>query len=191
MDAFNYLSVMVSLVLGLGMTQLFAGIGNMVQIRRRVSPYWLHSIWIGLLIALHIQMWWSFWAMRAERDWTYGEFAFVLVGPATLCIASHAFLPELIDGTIDVKKHYYDARKVFFGMLIVAAVWGIVIEPLMGLRPLLIPFRLVQVTGIGLMVACALSSNPRVHVVSTLLITAMLAAGTVLTRYRLGQTGLE
>lgn len=29
MDAFNYLSVMVSMVLGLGLTQLFAGIGNM------------------------------------------------------------------------------------------------------------------------------------------------------------------
>ena len=34
MDALSYLSVMVSVLLGLGLTQLFAGIGNLVQVRR-------------------------------------------------------------------------------------------------------------------------------------------------------------
>ncbi|HEU4403472.1 MAG TPA: hypothetical protein VFT43_15345 [Candidatus Polarisedimenticolia bacterium] len=34
---------MLSIVLGL--TQLFAGIGNLVQIRRRVKRYWLHTLW--------------------------------------------------------------------------------------------------------------------------------------------------
>ena len=95
MDAFNYLSVMVSMVLGLGLTQLFAGIGNMVQVRRRVCFYWLHSLWVVLMIGLHIQMWWSFWMMRGVQEWTYTGFAFVLLGPATLVIASHVLLPEL------------------------------------------------------------------------------------------------
>src|SRR5437773_12566574 len=56
MDAFNYLTAMVSVILGLGLTQLFAGIGNLVQIRRRVKLDWLHSAWVLLLIVLHIHM---------------------------------------------------------------------------------------------------------------------------------------
>ena len=81
MDAFNYLWVMVSIVLGLGLTQLFAGIGNLVQIRRRVKLYWLHSLWVLLLVGLHLHMWWSFWALRGIADWSYGAFVYILFGP--------------------------------------------------------------------------------------------------------------
>jgi len=191
MDAFNYLSVMVSMVLGLGLTQLFAGIGNMVQVRRRVRFYWLHAMWILLMIGLHLQMWWSFWMMRGVQEWTYTGFAFVLLGPATLVIASHVLLPELVDGTIDAEQHYYDTRTVFFGLLAAAGVWALLIESVMGLRSLIIAFRLLQLFGIGMMVLCAWSTNRRVHAVCTFLVIAMLVTTTLLTRYRLGQTGLE
>jgi len=191
MDAFNYLSVMVSMVLGLGLTQLFAGIGNLVQVRRRVRFYWLHAVWIALMIGLHLQMWWSFWMMRGVQEWTYTGFAFVLLGPATLVIASHVLLPELVDGTIDAERHYYDTRTVFFGLLAVAGVWALLIESVMGLRSLIVAFRLLQVFGIGMMVVCAWSANRRVHAVCTFLVIAMLMTTTLLTRYRLGQVGLE
>ena len=191
MDAFNYLSVMVSMVLGLGLTQLFAGIGNMVQVRRRVRFYWLHAIWLVLMIGLHIQMWWSFWMMRGVAEWTYTGFAFVLLGPATLVIASHVLLPELVDGTIDVERHYYDTRTVFFGLLAAAGAWALVLESAMGLRSLIVPFRLVQVLGIGLMIWCAWTTNRRVHAGCTFLVIVMLVSTTLLTRYRLGQTQME
>ncbi len=191
MDAFNYLSVMVSMVLGLGLTQLFAGVGNMVQIRRRVKPYWLHFVWIWLLAVLHVQMWWSFWTLRAVTEWTYTSFFFVLLGPGMLVVASHVILPELVDGTIDVETHYYDTRPVFFGLIAGAGTWAMVLEGVMGLRALLVPFHLVQVAGIALMLLCAWSSNRRVHAVSTFVVIAMLVSTTLLTRYRLGQTGLE
>ncbi|GAA5071645.1 hypothetical protein [Lysobacter panacisoli] len=190
MDAFNYLAVMVSMVLGLGLTQLFAGIGNMVQIRRRVKPYWLHYVWVVLAIGLHLQMWWSFWMMRVVQDWTYTGFAFVLLGPALLVIASHVLLPEMIDGTIDTERHYYDTRGVFFCLLAAAGAWALVLEAVMGLRSLLVPVRAVQLAGIGLMLLCAWSPNRRVHAVCTLLVIAMLISTTLLTRYRLGQAGL-
>lgn len=93
-EAFNYLTVMVSVVVGLGLTQLLAGIGNFVQIRRRVAFYWLHTGWVGLLIILHLHMWWSFWVLREVAEWTYGTFVFVLIGPATLVIASPSPSPR-------------------------------------------------------------------------------------------------
>src|SRR5881397_14407 len=139
MDAFNYLSVMVSIVLGLGLTQLFAGIGNLVQIRRRVKLYWLHSLWVLLLIVLHLHMWWSFWALRGVVDWTYATFVYVLIGPAALVIASHIIIPELLDGWIDVERHYFDTSPLFFGILALAATWAMFLEPITGLRSFFVP----------------------------------------------------
>jgi len=60
LDTFNYLSVMISIILGVGLTQLFAGIGNLLQVRHRVKQYWLHGLWVLILIVAHVHLWWSF-----------------------------------------------------------------------------------------------------------------------------------
>ncbi|OLE66477.1 MAG: hypothetical protein AUG09_07290 [Acidobacteria bacterium 13_1_20CM_2_68_7] len=188
MDAFNYLTAMVSVILGLGLTQLFAGIGNLVQIRRRVKLYWLHSAWVLLLIVLHIHMWWSFWALRGVGHWTYATFVYVLIGPGALVIASHIIIPELLEGRIDVQRHYFDTGPLFFGILTVAAIWGMFIEPVMGLRSFFVPFRLLQTAGIVTFASCAAASkNKRLHAVAIVLIVLLLVTGITVDRFQLGQ----
>ncbi len=182
MDAFNYLAVMLSIVLGLGLTQLFAGIGNLVQIRRRVKRFWLHTVWVLLLIVLHVHMWWSFWALRGVTHWTYATFVYVLVGPALLVIASHIIIPELLGERIDVQRHYFDTGPLFFGILAAAAVWAMFLEPVMGLRSFFVPFRLFQTIAVVAFGSCAASKNKYLHACAIVLITAILVASITIAR---------
>ena len=191
MDAFGYLSVMVSIVLGLGLTQLFAGIGNLVQIRRRVKLYWLHSLWVLLIIVLHLHMWWSFWALRGVVDWTYATFVYVLIGPAALVIASHIIIPELLDGRIDVERHYFDTSPVFFGILTVTAAWAMFLESIMGLRSFFVPFRFLQVAGVVAFGSCSASKNKHLHAAAIVLIVLLLVTGITFTRFQLGQLDIR
>ena len=191
MDAFNYLSVMVSIILGLGLTQLFAGIGNLVQIRRRVKLYWLHTLWVWLLIILHLHMWWSFWALRGVERWNYATFVYVIIGPATLVIASHIIIPELLEGRIDVERYYFDTSPLFFGILTVAAIWAMFLEPIMGLRSFFHPFRILQTIGIGTFASCSASKNRRLHACAIALVVLLLAIGITLDRFSLGQFKLR
>ena len=182
MDAFSYLSVMLSIVLGLGLTQLFAGIGNLVQIRRRVKRYWLHTLWVLLLIVLHVHMWWSFWGLRGVTHWTYATFVYVMIGPALLVIASHIIIPELLGERIDVRRHYFDTAPLFFGILAAAAVWAMFLEPIMGLRSFFVPFRLMQAAGVVAFVSCAASKNQRVHGAAIVILVLILVAGLTVAR---------
>jgi len=191
MDAFNYLSVMVSIILGLGLTQLFAGIGNLVQIRRRVKRYWLHSIWVMLLIVFHLHMWWSFWALRGVTDWSYATFVYVLFGPAVLVIASHIIIPELMEGRIDVERYYFDTGPLFFGILASAAAWAMCLETVMGLRQFFVPFRFMQAAGVVMLSVCSASKNKRLHAAAVVVIVVILTTGIALARSRLGQYGLR
>ncbi|QSX77954.1 hypothetical protein [Agrilutibacter solisilvae] len=191
MDAFNYLTVMVSIVVGLGMTQLLAGIGNFVQIRRRVRFYWLHTFWVLLLIVMHLHMWWSLWVLHSVTDWTYGTFAYVLIGPALLVIASHLAVPELLDGQIDIERHYYDTHVVFFGLLVAAAVWAMFLEPVTGVRTFAVPFRILQACGAALLVGLALVKDNRFHCVASLLLATLVTLAITLTRFHLGQLELR
>jgi hypothetical protein len=185
MNAFDYLSVMVSVVLGLGLTQLFAGIGNLVQIRRRVKRYWLHTLWVLLLIALHLHMWWSFWTLRGVTDWTFARFVYVLCGPGALVVASHIIIPELLGERIDVERHYFDSGPIFFGLLAATAVWALFLEPATGLRPLFVPFRLLQTVAVATFVSCALSRNRRLHAAAYGVIVLLLATAITLDRFRI------
>jgi hypothetical protein len=191
MEAFNYLTVMVSVVVGLGLTQLLAGIGNFVQIRRRVTFYWLHTCWVLLLIVLHLHMWWSFWVLRQVSDWTYGTFAFVLMGPSMLVIATHVAIPELLGGRIDVERHYYDTHAIFFGLLAATGVWAMFLEPITGVRAFVVPFRMMQICGTAVLTACAITRNKRFHVFATIVIAIMITVAISLTRFRLGQLDLR
>ncbi|HEV8702089.1 MAG TPA: hypothetical protein VGV60_12520 [Candidatus Polarisedimenticolia bacterium] len=191
MDGFSYLSVMVSIVLGLGLTQLFAGIGNLVQIRRRVRLYWLHSLWVLLLIVLHLHMWWSFWALRGVADWTYAIFVYVLIGPGALVIASHIIIPELIDNRIDIERHYFDTSPLFFGILTVAAAWAMFLEPIMGLRAFFVPFRILQVIAVATFASCSASKDRRLHAAAITLIVLLLVIGITIDRVSLGQFKLR
>jgi hypothetical protein len=46
MNAFEYLSVLISIILALGMTQVLGGVGEMLQARSRRRINWVHAVWI-------------------------------------------------------------------------------------------------------------------------------------------------
>ena len=190
MDTFSYLSVMISMILGLGLTQLFAGIGNVLQIRHRIKPYWLHELWILILILFHVHMWWSLWAVRTSVAWTYPLFLYLLIGPAGLVIASHIIIPgefydEVHRGKFDLRGHYYATNHLFFGILAGTGVWTILLEPVLGVGSSFVQFRFGQALATLAIAACAASRRAPVHVAALVVVIAHLAFA-MLVRFRPG-----
>lgn len=127
-EEFQYLTVLVSIVLGLGITQLLTGLGRLVQARTRVVPYWPALVWVGLLLLVHIQAWWAMFDMRAHRAWTFGKFLVVLCTPTTLFLMSALALPDVAEATsdggrLDLRAHYYAQSRWFFsaGVLVIVS----------------------------------------------------------------------
>jgi multisubunit Na+/H+ antiporter MnhC subunit len=52
-DPFSYIIVLTSIVLGLGVTRLVGGLGEMMQQRqKRRRLYWVHCLWMVNLLLL-------------------------------------------------------------------------------------------------------------------------------------------
>lgn len=191
MEIFNYLNVMIAILLGVGLFQIFGGIGHLLQVRHRVTSYWLHSFWVLILIVAHAHLWWSFWWLRDAVTWTYVEFLYLLIGPAGLVIMSQVIIPgefyaELHGQKFDLRQYYYDIRALFFSMFILVMVWAIVLEPVMGIRPLSIEVRALQALGLLVVASCAVSKRPLVHTLAVIIIFALLALMVVSIRFRPG-----
>ena len=109
MGAFEYLSVLISIILALGMTRVLAGVGEMLQARSRHRIYWVHLIWIVNLFLYLVIAWWIFYRWRNQQPWNFYLFVFVLISPTILYLASLLLFPRESDvaTVIDYKTHYY------------------------------------------------------------------------------------
>src|SRR5678809_365467 len=116
MGAFEYLSVLISIILALGMTRVLGGVGEMLQARSRHRIYWVHVIWIVNLFLYLVIAWWIFYRWRDQQPWNFYLFLFVLISPTILYLASLLLFPRErdVDTAIDYKAHYYANHRAFF-----------------------------------------------------------------------------
>jgi len=118
-DAFSYLSVLLSIVLGLGLTQILTATGTLIRHRERVRVHWLPLLWAGVLLLIYVQVWWSMYGLRFRRDWTFLAFVIVLAQTATLYVMAAVALPEQVADTGTDLGAYFDRQhRWFFGFFL-------------------------------------------------------------------------
>jgi len=117
MGAFDYLSVLISIVLGLGLTHLLAGAAKLMRRRTAVRFYGPALIWMGLLFLLHVQIWWAIFELRDVAVWTFFSFLLVLAIPTLVYLLTFLLVPAFDQGRrVDQKADYFENRRWFFGI---------------------------------------------------------------------------
>jgi hypothetical protein len=126
-NAFSYLSVLLSMVIGLGLTQLLTVFGRMIRHRGHVRFDWVPLLWAVVLLVNFVQVWWSLFGLRSHPEWSFLEFLIVLAQTAALYLMAAVALPEQIDGRdVDLFAHYDRHRRWFFSFLLATLALSIV-----------------------------------------------------------------
>jgi hypothetical protein len=105
-EAFEYLAVLLSIVLGLGITQLLAGFGRWLEQRRIFRPYWPSIAWGAFLLIVHVQTWWSMFGLRHWGSWSFLQFSVVLLQPAILFLLTILVFPSANASELDLRKTF-------------------------------------------------------------------------------------
>jgi hypothetical protein len=121
-SAFEYVTVFISIILGLGVTQILTGIADLVHQNQRVKIYWPHLVWILLALIMHVQEWWVTFELRTYGPWRLPIFLFVLLYPVVLFILARLLFPfGFSEGEIDLEKFYFENyRRIFLFVAILA-----------------------------------------------------------------------
>ena len=117
MDAFSYLSVLLSIILGLAITQILQGFRDLMQARTRLRLYWPSLLWAILLLVICVQEWWAMFAWRTYQHWTFTGFSMMLAQTVATYLAAALVLPDVRgDEPIDLRAYYYANHHWFFAM---------------------------------------------------------------------------
>ena len=104
---FEYVSILMSIILGLGITQILSSFSDLLYHYKRVKFYWVHTVWIVFVLFLHIQDWFITYQLKSKMVWDLPELLFILLYPITLYIAAKMLIPSNDDEKIFDMKFYY------------------------------------------------------------------------------------
>src|SRR6478752_3714632 len=115
MDAFSYLSVLLSIILGLAITQVLQGYRGLLLSRSRVQLYGPTMIWSALLLVFSAQLWWASFGLAGHKQWDFATFAVILLQTVLLYMMSAIVFPDVpSDGSVDLRAHYFREVVPFF-----------------------------------------------------------------------------
>jgi len=118
MDPFAYLSVLVSIVLGLGITQLLKGFSRWLELRKAFGAFGPTIAWATFLLLVHFQTWWSMYGLREYTNWNFMQFSMVLLQPIVLFLLAVLVFPSASSPSQNLHDHFFHQRRWFFALFL-------------------------------------------------------------------------
>ncbi len=129
MSIFEYVSVAISIILGLGVAQLLSAGLSLYRARRRVQFHWIPLAWAATILLLQLTFWWQMFSLNQDPAvWNYGTFLLTALMATTLFAAGGLILPPRYpQGELALIDHFMADGKAGVGAF---AVFHVVVVPL-------------------------------------------------------------
>lgn len=116
MNPFEYIVLLTSIVIALGITRILTGLGKMLQLRGSIRVYWVHALWAVNVFLWLLVNWWILYRWRTFDQWTFFLFLFVLASPVVAFLLSVLLLPEPLEAGADLKQRFFENHRWFFAL---------------------------------------------------------------------------
>ncbi|MEM7430483.1 MAG: hypothetical protein AAF351_00960 [Pseudomonadota bacterium] len=127
MNQFEYVMVLVSIIIGLGIARILLGFAGIIdRLSRKDNPLELslaHAAWLGYCFVWLVLFWW--WEYRFSirvSEWTVGLYFFLVCYAVTLFLIQAVLVPRSWDGVSSLKDYFLERRAWFYGFLLFATV---------------------------------------------------------------------
>jgi hypothetical protein len=116
MDMFNYVMVLASVIIGLGITHLLQGVTGIVQHPGQEKVYWIHLAWVAATFIRAIFWWWFEFRLSETVQWTFTLYFFVLIYAFLIYLWCALLFPRHLVGYDGYRDYFYSSRGWFFGV---------------------------------------------------------------------------
>ena len=118
MQMFEYVVVLISIVIGLALTHLMQGIAELIQNPRLVRIWWVHLVWVAYMFLSIVFWWWWEFQLQHIKTWSFAIYLFVVFYAFYLYLICAVLFPRNLEGYNRYKDYFLARRFWFFGLLI-------------------------------------------------------------------------
>lgn len=120
MTFFEYVTVLVSIIVALGIAQILSGVARMIEKPQGQKIYWVHLLWAAWLFLYLIFFWWFEFQLTAVVEWTFYAYAILVFYATVLFLMSAILFPSRSHDGIDFEERFFARRNWFFGLFILS-----------------------------------------------------------------------
>lgn len=164
MDLFEFLMVLVSIIVGLGLAELLTGIAQLLRTRGATRYYWVHGVLSSIIFVALLQQWWETWELRTAGAWSFIALLLMLVGPICLFLMAHLLFPRG-DEAPDLETYYYGPMRPVWILGAVAIVGSTLFRPLVFGYHLIDPGNITSFLGLIAFIILFVTCRRSVHAV--------------------------
>lgn len=130
MSEFEFLSVLISIVFGLGLTHLLYGLFRHLSRSDLTEVHALHSVWVFFVLVLN---WWVLYKWRDYEHWTFDAFLLIVLWSLSFYVMSITLYPpddrETRTDEFDYRWFYWAALSTCVLDVLWAAMRGTLLQP--------------------------------------------------------------
>lgn len=135
MDIINHAVTLISIIVGIGLTEMFGNLHRLIRNRAQVSWDWLPVLWSGSLLMLVINYWWAIYQgiIGLDQLSNAAELGLILIQPILLFLLAASVLPSFgAAQTCDMRRYYEDSRRTFLGTFVLYQILNYAIAFIIG-----------------------------------------------------------
>ena len=121
MSDFEYLSVLVAIIVGIGFTHLLLSIGRVVGEVKELNASPAQLVWTANILLMMASFWWWAISLRELQEWIYLQLLFLLFDVSLWCLLAAILYPINMPQQYDLGLHFEKKRKAFYSILIILA----------------------------------------------------------------------
>jgi hypothetical protein len=122
------LMVLMSIIVGLGVTEILVNVARQIKARKRSKVFWAHSGMVALLFLAFLQVWWESWQLHAVTVWTFPDLLMMLATPVGLFLISHLIFPDDFEDA-DFEVYYFDISRILWPSAAVTVLAAVLLHP--------------------------------------------------------------
>ena len=93
MSDFEYLSVLIAIIVGIGIAHLLLSVGRILGQTKRLNVGVVHLIWTANILTLLVVFWWWGINLRELQEWLFLHFWFLLFDTSLWCLLAAILYP--------------------------------------------------------------------------------------------------
>jgi hypothetical protein len=180
MSLFEFVTVMVSMILALCLGQLLRSASFLTKTDQQVRYFLPHTLWSVAVLMTVVNHWWSLWDLR-DIDWSYASFIYILAAPVLITFATGLLSPNgSTSGPVDLQAHYSRVRRSFSSAMVLYGLFMWFDGPLFTEQDVLGPVGILHIPIIAATAMPAISDDRRLNAAAAGLMISVLLVVMVL-----------
>ena len=182
MSLFEFLMILLSIIVGLGLAELFSGIGQILKNDRANEFSWIHSALVAAIFLALLQTFWESWSLRTIEVWTFPAMLLMLASPVLLLTIAHILFPSESRHE-NLGEYYFENPVLPWRLATATVIVGTLFRPIAFGMPLFVVDNFSALPLLLICITLATTKNRKVHYVLAPVVTLAVALDTLIINY--------